>query len=109
MRYYYEPINAETYACDHPLYNRCTLYLKDGKGLAVVQNRYSPKAKVSWLGPIDKELIYVIPEHEGFNEFFDKNSSSIDQNGLYPSVMVRTIMWALKMKPLRKNIWESGL
>ncbi len=109
MRYHYETIEASTYSCDHPLYDKCTLYSKGENGLAVVQNRYSPKTKVSWLGPIDNELVYAICAKDGFNEYFEKNACAADENKLYFTVSVRTLMWALKMKPLKKNIWEKGL
>ena len=37
---------------------------------------------------------------------FDKRASE-DTDELYPTVTVRQIMWALKMKPLNKNRWET--
>ena len=54
MRYHYEkpeiakPIYGETYICDYPVYNRCTLYKIGDSGLAVIQQRHNPKTKRSW-------------------------------------------------------------
>jgi hypothetical protein len=44
--------------------------------------------------------------NQKFKEFFDKRSSDCT-DGMYPTVTVRQIMWALKMKPLRKERWET--
>ena len=109
MRYYYEKFETKMYNCDHPLYDTCTLYYKDDKGLAVVQQRYNSKMKIAYWSCIDSWLIYDICNREGFAEYFAQNSSEPDTDGLYPTVTVRKLMNALKMKPLRKNIWEHGI
>ena len=47
MRYYHEKpkeytsIYGEVYICDHPVYDRCTLYKIGNKGLAVIQQRFN--------------------------------------------------------------------
>lgn len=38
--------------------------------------------------------------HPGFKEYFDERSKPSNQ-GLYPTVTVRQIMWALKLKPIK--------
>lgn len=38
----------------------------------------------------------------------DEHAGEPDENGIYPTVDVRKLMWALKMKPLTKNDWEKG-
>lgn len=48
MRYHYEKpkvyvsMYGEAYECDHPVYNKCTLFKIDKRGLAVIQQRYDP-------------------------------------------------------------------
>lgn len=48
MRYFYEKpgiystIYGSTHVCDHPVYNRCTLFKIGSRGLAVIQQRYDP-------------------------------------------------------------------
>lgn len=48
MRYHYEKpkvyvsMYGKAYECDHPVYNRCTLFKMGKKGLAVIQQRYDP-------------------------------------------------------------------
>jgi len=37
-----------------------------------------------------------------FNARADKS-----YNGLYPTITVRQLMWALKIKPLKKERWET--
>ena len=112
MRYHYEKPNiylsiyGETYVCDHPVYDNCALYLIGKKGLAVIQQRYNPKLKTTWWGPIDPWLTDVLYLHPNFKEYFDKRAKeSID--GLYPTVTIRQIMWALKLKPIPKQRWET--
>lgn len=111
MRYFYEPEETvrrsnRTYKCDHPLYSACTLYKDGDKGLAVVQQRFNEQLKVFWWGPIDPWLVDAIFSREEFSEYFLKKSGDCT-DGLYPTVTVRQIMWALRMKPLKKTWWES--
>lgn len=96
---------GQTYYCDHPLYERCTLYLINNKGLAVIQQRISDK-KTYW-DEIDSCLKDPIYLNEGFWDFFQSFASEADYNGIYPTVTVRTLMHALKMKPLPKQRWET--
>ena len=114
MKYYYEKpekwIGAgEIYICDHPMYNRCTLFRIANRGLAVVQERFSKQTKARWYGPIDPWLAGDLYFVSGFQEYLNNNAEKPDQNGLYPTVTVRKIMWALRMKPLRKEYWEESL
>lgn len=45
-------------------------------------------------------------EAKGFEEYF-KAHSAAERDGLYPTVTARSIMWALRMRPLKKEWWES--
>ena len=111
MRYYYEKPKAWsvskgiTYVCDHPLYDKCTLYLQDDKGVAIVQKRFSHKS--IWLGPIDPWLVDDIYNQPTWPDWFDKNSGDC-KDGLYPSFELRKVMWALRMKPLPMQYWERS-
>ena len=110
MRYFYKKPNhyttyfGITYYCNHPCYDSCTLYLINDKGLAVIQQREIDKLTV-W-GPIDPWLSDYIFMNVGFREYFDKYSRDC-QDGLYPTVSIRQIMWALRMKPLKREPWET--
>lgn len=44
--------------------------------------------------------------HPRFRAFFDRRAGT-GTDGLYPTVTIRQIMWALKMKPLPKQPWET--
>lgn len=112
MRYHYEKpaiyssMYGDTHICNHPVYDRCTLFQIDNKGLAVIQQRSNVKTKTTWWGELDPWLTDAIYLHPKFKEFFDKRSGEcID--GLYPTVTVRQIMWALKMKPIPRERWET--
>lgn len=96
---------GQTYYCDHPLYDRCTLYLIDNKGLAVIQQKFSSK-KTYW-DEIDSNLRDPIYLNEGFLDFFQSFAAEADYNGIYPTVTVRTLMHSLKMKPITKQKWET--
>ena len=112
MRYHYEKpsiylsMYGDTYICDHPVYNRCTLFKEDGKGIAVIQQRYDNDSKSTWWGEIDPWLTDVIYLNPGFKSLFD-NRSGEHINGIYPTITIRQLMWALKMKPLQKERWET--
>ena len=89
MRYHfnkpeiYLSLYGERYICEHPVYNSCTLYRIEEKGLA--------------------DALYL---HPNFREYFEIRAG-ICTDGLYPTVTVRQIMWALKMKPIQKERWET--
>ena len=113
MRYHYEKPDiyfskhGHTYVCNHPVYDNCTLYLIDDKGLAVIQQRYDPESKTTWWGEIDPWLTDTLYLHPKFKEFFDERAAVADENGLFPTVTIRQIMWALKLKPIAKQRWET--
>lgn len=112
MRYHYEKPDlyasqyGEIYICDHPIYDRCTLYKIGGLGLAVIQQRFDPEGKRTYWTEIDPWLTDPIYLHPRFKNFFDARGEPA-ADGLYPTVTVRQIMWALKMKPIPKPSWET--
>ena len=112
MRYHYKKpdlyfsMYGDIYICNHPLYDRCTLYKIADKGLAVIQQRFDPKNKTTWWEEIDPWLTDEIYLHKDFRTYFETMAGK-EITGLYPTVTVRQIMWALKMKPLPKERWET--
>lgn len=112
MRYHYDKpaifvsMYGKTYLCDHPVYDRCTLYCIGGKGLAVIQQRYDPSTKHTWWDELEPWLTDAIYLHPQFKAYFDERAGAC-VNGLYPTVTVRQIMWALKMKPIKRERWET--
>ena len=95
------------YKCNHPVYNTCTLYLISDKGLAVIQQRYDQNTKSTFWTEIDECMNDVIYLNPWFRQYF-KRYSDYCKNGLYPTVTIRQIMWALKMKPLKRLPWETA-
>lgn len=112
MRYHYEPpriyssMYGQRYICDHPIYNSCTLLKIDDKGLAIIQQRFNNVTKSTWWSEIDPWMADALYLHPRFKEYFD-NRADIAINGLYPTVTIRQIMWALKMKPIKRERWET--
>lgn len=112
MRYHYEKpdeyesIRGYVHVCDHPLYYRCTTYFIGGKGLSVIQQRFDPKRKSTYWTEIDPWLTDPIYLHEKFNQIFLQHARP-PQNGIFPTITVRKLMWALRMKPLPKEPWET--
>ena len=98
---------GETYLCSHPVYDSCTLFRHEGRGLAVIQQRFNYADKSTYWTELDKWIPDKLYLHEGFTEYFNERAG-YPQNGLYPTVTVRQIMWALKMKPLPKERWETA-
>lgn len=112
MRYHYTKPNiylsmyGETYICNHPVYNKCTLYKDDDKGLAVIQQKYDPETKNTYWCELDPWLTDDLYLHPKFRDFFNERAAESD-NSLYPTVTIRQIMWALKMKPIKRERWET--
>ena len=112
MRYHFEKpsiylsMYGDTYSCNHPVYDKCTLYEMNDKGLAVIQQRYDESTKRTWWSEIDPWLTDALYLHPKFKEYFDKRAGE-RVDGLYPTVTIRQIMWALKLKPVPKERWET--
>lgn len=112
MRYHYEKppvyvsMYGSTHICDHPVYDRCTLFKIDDRGLAIIQQRFDEHTKRTWWSEIDPWLTDTLYLHPNFKDYFDKRSG-LCTNGLYPTVTIRQIMWALKIKPIHKERWET--
>ena len=112
MRYHYEENSEPTkkfglvYRCNHPVYSKCTLYLVRGKGLAVIRQYFDPEKKMTYWAELSTKLAADIYLHPDFETVFYKRSGAC-KDGLYPTVTVRQLMWALRMKPLPKKRWET--
>lgn len=112
MRYYYERPHiytdntGVTYECDHPIYNFGTLYLNEKKGLVIIQQRIGTGKRTYW-GPIDPWLVDQVFFHNGFKELFDKYAAE-SSDGIYPTMTIRQAMWFLKMKPMKREPWETS-
>ena len=112
MRYFYQPKQqtvsrfSAVYICDHPVYSRCTLYKFNVLGLAVIQQRFDPREKSTYWAEVDAGIADDIYRHPKFYQYFRRKAAE-PRNGLYPTVTVRQIMWALKMKPLKREQWET--
>lgn len=98
-------IFAREYKVDHPMFNACTLYEKDGRGLIVVQAYFNEINKYIFWGPVEAHIandIYLSPKFENvFNEL-----SGECKNGIYPIIKLRPLMWKLRMNPIKKKYFE---
>ena len=112
MKYYfnkpkfYHSMYGEIHTCNHPVYHQCTLFKIGKRGLAVIQQRFNPVQKYTWWSELDPWLTDAIYLNPNFKPFFDARCSA-SNDGLYPTVTVRQIMWALRMKPVPKEKWET--
>ena len=137
MRYHYEPdepkikaplhgvINPDFLLFRHQFLHACTLYKNGDKGLGVVKQYHdiNPEGytvdlkyaieypvqvvKTMWAPIDDMGLIEDIYRNNNFPIIFEKWAKEQDENGLYPITTVRKLMWALRMKPLPKERWET--
>jgi hypothetical protein len=112
MRYHYEKptiyssIYGTVYSCNHPVYDNCTLFIINKKGLAVIQQRINHKDKSTYWSNIDPWLVDELYLHPKFEEFFNERAGECT-DGIYPTVTIRQLMWGLKMKPLQRERWET--
>ena len=112
MRYHYEKpdicssMYGEVYIFDHPVYSRCTLFKISDKGLAVIQQRFDTKTKNTYWTEVDAWLVDKLYLNPKFKDYFDKRAGTC-KDGLYPTVSIRQMMWGLKMKPLKRQRWET--
>ena len=112
MRYHFEKptiylsMYGSTHICDHPVYDRCTLFTIGKKGLAVIQQRFDESTKTTKWDEIDPWLTDALYLHPKFKKYFDERAST-STDGIYPTVTIRQLMWALKMKPIKRERWET--
>lgn len=112
MRYHFEKpaiylsMYGTTYECNHPVYDRCTLFRIEDKGLAVIQQRFDEETKSTRWTEIDPWLTDSLYVHPKFKGYFEERAGEC-QDGLYPTVTIRQIMWALKIKPIPRQRWET--
>lgn len=112
MRYHHEKpafyvsMYGKTHVCSHSVYSRCTLYTFEDKGLAVIQQKFDENTKNTWWEEIDPWLTDIIYLHPKFMSFFEERAG-IPDGDIYPTVTIRQIMWALKMKPIPRERWET--
>lgn len=112
MKYYYEkPENwvgaGEIYECDHPMYHQCTLFRSGPVGLAIIREKFDPIRKTRRWSSIEPWIAGDIYLNKKFEMYFIDHARAPDENGLYPTYTVRQVMWALRMKPLKKEYWEA--
>lgn len=112
MRYHYEKptmyfsMYGKLYICNHQVYSRGTLFEIGDQGLVVIQQRYDPETKRTWWGELDPWLTDDLYLHPKFKAYFDERAGKCT-DGLYPTVTIRQMMWALKMKPMPRERWET--
>lgn len=112
MRYHSEPqsnsilVFGNVHICNHPVYTRCTLYKNGARGLAIIQQRYDPLTKHTWWTEVDPWLANQVYLNEGFVKYFGEHSAA-PVGDIFPTVTIRQIMWALRMKPLKRERWET--
>ena len=109
MKYYYEepevkiPVYGETiHLSDHPAYSFGTLFRDGDRGIVVVQLKFLPAHKIARWAEVEPEIandIYLSPNFKRFFELFAREAP-------YPIFQLRSIMWQLRMKPLKKEEWE---
>ena len=113
MRHYYEKseiyfsMYGETYICNHPVYDKCTLFTINNRGISVIQQRFDPETKSTFWTDVDPWLtddLYLSPS---FKRFFDEHADT-EKCGIFPTFTIRQLMWALKMKPLPREPWETS-
>lgn len=113
MRYHFEKpeiygrMYGEIYDPDHPIYRSCTVYFEGGKGLGVIQQRFDPTTKTTYWTAIDASLVDILYVSKGFYEYFQAHAAEKDSDGYFPVVTLRKLMWALRMKPLKREPWET--
>lgn len=74
---YYSSGYGKTYECNHAVYSKCTLYLIKDKGLAVIQQRYNKKTKMTWWTEIDPCLVDALYLNPNFEGYFNRYAGEI--------------------------------
>lgn len=94
---------------DYQLCDRCDILYDPatGVGLAVIQQRWNGRLKHTWWGNVDRGVMTDILDNPLLNDVFYEKAEKADKNGQFPFIEVRKLMWALKMRPMPKQFWET--
>ena len=107
MKYYYQKpdicvrVFGKPISLDHPVYRGGTLYSENGRGIIVTQKKFDSERKECSWEAVDSWVANDIYTSPNFTSFFLKNATQSD----YPIFELRKVMWALRMKPLKKEEW----
>lgn len=83
MRYHYKKpdiylsMYGKLYICNHPVYDRCTLFTIGDKGVAVIQQRFNPDTKTTYWTEVDSCLTDSLYLHPKFKEFLMNELESV--------------------------------
>ena len=109
MKYQYKPpavnipVYGELIGLEHPVYSCGTLFREGERGIVVVQKIFNEELKMCYWSGVDPDVandIYMAPK---FYDFFKQHAKEKD----YPIFQLRSLMWQLRMKPLKKESWEE--
>jgi len=75
--------------------------------VCINHEHFNEKTKVRWWGTIEPWLASDIYLNDNFKNIFDQHANEADNRGIYPTITLRKIMWALRMKPLQREYWEE--
>ena len=67
----YSSMYRMTYSCNHPVYDKCTLFKINSKGLAAIQQRFDQDSKHTYWSEIDPWLVDALYLHTKFGDFFE--------------------------------------
>ena len=99
--------HAKFYTCKHPLYSAGTLYsLPDGRGIVVVQRKFNDRLKVWYWSHVEPAIAEDIWQNSALDKYL-RLYGELPEDGLYPTIPVRRLMWALGMPPIPKEYWEK--
>lgn len=82
MRYHFDKpeiylsLYGERYICEHPVYNSCTLYRIEKRGLAVIQQRFDSETKSTWWSEVDPWITDALYLHPDFREYFEMRAGA---------------------------------
>lgn len=105
MRYHYKKpdiylsMYGKLYICNHPVYDRCTLFTIGDKGLAVIQQRFNPD-RIMYLGMSYIERGYITQdEYENLKVYLFEPYEKLGGNG-----SAKRIMQEVDKLPIHKFI-----
>lgn len=99
-------VDVQICQSDHPAYNTFTLFTDGNRGIGVIQQRYDPRTKTTWWGSLSQDNIFNILNSPFFEEWWD-DVARVGSSNSFHVTELRKVMWALRMKPLPKEPWET--
>lgn len=95
-------IEIDIHPSDHPSFWAYTVFTDGERSIAAIQQFYNEQFRFTYWGPLQNSLADLILHNPNFEDYFEEHARRT-----YAIQEVRKLMWALSMRPIPREKWET--